>query len=404
MLNLCECCVIVLSLLVIPYFVLMIVTALVATFRRQKTLSVNSTLSRFLIVCPAHDEEFNVSTTVESCLVADYPPSQFEVLVIADNCSDRTATVAARSGARVLERFDPERKSKGYALEFLLDHLESTGGLGSLDAIVVIDADTIMDSNLLRYFDQDLQRGRDWIQCYYTLANPDESWRTRLMMIGFSLHNGVMPLARDALGIGAGLRGNGMCFSTRGLRRVPWRAHGLVEDLEFTWTLLIAGEQIAFQPRACVRGIVPSLGGSASANQRRRWEFGRREVKRKFLGPLLRSKSLSLGRKAALVCVLTMPTVATLAVISVLVAALDLYVWLGVNTSSDFTPAMAWVPLLSILIMASAWGLYLISPFVCMALKWKYAKSLVFAPVYVCWKSIVALTGRPKQWVRTRRR
>ena len=97
-------------------------------------------------------------------------------------------------------------------------------------------------------------------------------------------------------------------------------------------------------------------------------------------------------------------TVATLAVISVLVAALDLYVWLGVNTSSDFTPAMAWVPLLSILIMASAWGLYLISPFVCMALKWKYAKSLVFAPVYVCWKSIVALTGRPKQWVRTRRR
>ena len=278
MLKTIECGVIVLNLLVLPYFVFMILAALVATFRRQETLSLNSTRSRFLIVCPAHDEEFNVSTTVESCLAADYPPSQFEVLVIADNCTDRTATVAAQSGARVLERFDLERKSKGYALEFLLAHIQGTGELDSLDAIVVIDADTIMDPDLLRYFDQDLQRGRDWIQCYYSVENPDESWRTRLMMLGFSLYNGVMPLAQDALGIGAALRGNGMCFSTRGLGRVPWSAHGLVEDLEFTCSLLIAGEQIAFQPRACVRGTVPSRGDSATANQRRRWEFGRRDV------------------------------------------------------------------------------------------------------------------------------
>jgi hypothetical protein len=223
------------------------------------------------------------------------------------------------------------------------------------------------------------------------------------MMLGFSLFNGVMPLAQDALGIGAGLRGNGMCFSTRGLRRVAWSAHGLVEDLEFTWSLLIAGEQIAFQSRACVRGTVPSQRDSATADQRRRWEFGRREVRRKFLGPLLRSKNLSRGRKAALVCVLTMPTVATLAVVSALVAALDVCVVVGVATSSGFKPAIAWVALLSVLVMASAWGLYLISPFLCMGLEWKYAKSLLFAPVYVCWKSIIALSRRPEQWVRTRR-
>jgi hypothetical protein len=77
---------------------------------------------------------------------------------------------------------------------------------------------------------------------------------------------------------------------------------------------------------------------------------------------------------------------------------------MGVERSSDITHAMAWIPLTSILVMASAWGLYLTSPFLCMGLEWRYAKSLLFAPVYVCWKSIVALSRRPEKWVRTRRR
>jgi hypothetical protein len=95
---------------------------------------------------------------------------------------------------------------------------------------------------------------------------------------------------------------------------------------------------------------------------------------------------------------------ATLAVVSVLVAGLDLCVGMGVATSSDFKPAIVWVALLSVLVMASAWGLYRISPFLCMALEWKYAKSLLFAPAYVCWKSVLALSRRPDQWVRTARR
>jgi hypothetical protein len=95
---------------------------------------------------------------------------------------------------------------------------------------------------------------------------------------------------------------------------------------------------------------------------------------------------------------------ATLAVVSALVATLDLCVGVGVAIGSDFIPAIAWVALLSILVMASAWGLYLSSPFLCMGLEWKYAKSLLFAPVYVCWKSIIALGRRPERWVRTRRR
>jgi hypothetical protein len=45
----------------------------------------------------------------------------------------------------------------------------------------VIDADTTIDPDLLIHFDQALHAGRDWLQAYYTVANPDLSWRTRLL-------------------------------------------------------------------------------------------------------------------------------------------------------------------------------------------------------------------------------
>ena len=136
-----------------------------------------------------------------------------------------------------------------------------------------------------RSFDQALRRGHDWIQAYYTVANPDQSWRTRLMTYAFSLFNGVMLLGQNALGSSAGFKGNGMCFSTRGLSRRPWKSYGLVEDMEYSWTLRVAGEKILFLPDVSVYGAMLGSGGKAAANQRRRWEFGRRDDPQEIPGP-----------------------------------------------------------------------------------------------------------------------
>ena len=80
----------------------------------------------------------------------EYPAELFQVVVIADNCDDGTAQVAGREGAQVLERHDLARKSKGYAIEYLLGRLQSGDQLDSLDALVVIDADSTARADLLR--------------------------------------------------------------------------------------------------------------------------------------------------------------------------------------------------------------------------------------------------------------
>jgi cellulose synthase/poly-beta-1,6-N-acetylglucosamine synthase-like glycosyltransferase len=238
------------NLAILPYFLFLLVIAVAAMLMRRSKVRAAEVRTRFAIVIPAHDEECGIGLTVRSSRAVAYPESLFQVVVIADNCSDRTAAVAADAGARVVERSDPVKKSKGYALEFLIERLIASGEFDALDALVVIDADTTVDPELLCAFDADIQAGRDWVQCYYTVADPDLSWRTRLMTYAFSLINGVLLLGQAALGTSGGLRGNGMCFSTRGLRRRPFASYGLVEDMEFSWTLRILGEAIPSNPRS----------------------------------------------------------------------------------------------------------------------------------------------------------
>src|SRR6201995_2550209 len=102
---------------------------------------------RFRILIPAHDEVLGVASTVENLLGVDYPRELFDVQVIADNCVDATAEKARAAGALVLERNDDVQRGKGYALHYAFERLPA-----DVDAAVVIDADTLASSNLLRAF------------------------------------------------------------------------------------------------------------------------------------------------------------------------------------------------------------------------------------------------------------
>jgi len=154
---------ILLNLLLLPYFGLILATALAAIVRPKAFRKIQPSRTRFLIAIPAHDEEAGIAATVRSCLAFDYRRELFEVVVIADNCTDQTAAVARREGASVVVRDDPIKKSKGYAIAYLIEQLRQSGQFLDFDALVIIDADSTASRDLLTGFAGLLESGHHFI-------------------------------------------------------------------------------------------------------------------------------------------------------------------------------------------------------------------------------------------------
>jgi cellulose synthase/poly-beta-1,6-N-acetylglucosamine synthase-like glycosyltransferase len=225
----------------------------------------------FEIVIPAHNEESGIAHTIRSVRALDYPQDMFAVTVIADNCTDRTAEVAQAAGARVLLREDQAHRGKGYALAYAFTRILSEG---RADALVVIDADTVVSPNLLRAFSARLESGAQAVQADYAVLNPSDSWRTRLMAIALGSVHVLRSLARERRKVSCGLRGNGMCFTAELLKQVPHDAFSLVEDLEYGIHLGKAGHRVHYAAEGHAYGAMVT-SARAAQSQRRRWEGGR---------------------------------------------------------------------------------------------------------------------------------
>jgi len=198
--------------------------------------------SRIAVLIPAHDEEILLPRLLESINAVDYPPDLFRVYVVADNCGDGTADVARGYGAGTFERYDETARAKGYALRWLLERIGESGQ--RYDAFAVVDADTVVSASFLRVLDAHLQSGDQVVQVYYGVLNQGESWPAMVRWTALALYNGLRPRGRDALGLSAGLRGNGMCFAAPVLDRFGWGAFTLAEDSEFHLQLVAGGVRV----------------------------------------------------------------------------------------------------------------------------------------------------------------
>lgn len=366
-----------------------------ALLARRAAAPAPASATRFDVVVPAHDEEAGVAATVLSLLAMDYPADRFRVVVVADNCSDRTAQRAAGAGARVLERSDGERRGKGYALAFGFERLLAEG---AADALVVVDADSVVSKNLLGALAARIEAGAEALQVRYRVQNRDASWRTRLLHLGFTLLHDVRASARERLGLSCVLRGNGMAFSVAVLRRVPHAAFSIVEDLEYAIRLGLAGVRVHDVPEAVVLSDMPTSAATA-LSQRSRWEGGRLALARRYGTQLARR---ALRERSSLLLDLGLE----LLVPPLGILVLSLVVGLGLALAAvavGFATPWALAPWALAALML---GSYLL-------VGWREAKlglralaDLRHVPGFLAWKLAAAARGRrgPRsEWVRTPR-
>lgn len=341
------------------------------------------------VIVPAHNEEASVAHTVESLHASQATgvcPGPTRILVIAHNCSDRTADCAAEAGAEVLVYNDPAAKGKGFALRRGFDTVFSQGAQGAL----VIDADSTVSAGLLDEVRGALASGANVVQCRYEMRSPAGSPKSRLAALALRGFNLVRPVGRSRMGLSAGILGNGFAISRELSAAVPYRALSIVEDLEYHLHLVQAGQRVVFLEHARVLADLPPTE-SGETTQRSRWEGGRLRVARKMLGPL--ASQIIRGRTEQIEPFLDLAGLPIAYGTALLLLGICLpLAWLR------WYCAAALLILAGHVIVAAASGDDV----------WAEVRLLAAAPVYILWKlrlmpRLLRASGLNAVWIRTER-
>ena len=364
---------------------------------RQRRRAAGEPASRLIVLVPAHDEERLVQRTVRSLAGQDYPAGLCQVVVIADNCSDATARLAEEAGARVLVRTDAGNRGKGQALRWALDTLIAQGE--AFDAVVVVDADSIVRAGFLRALAAEFAAGSGVVQADYSLVADAGGPRAELVAAGFLLFHRVRFGGRARLGMAANLVGNGMLFGREVLAAHPWSAFTGVEDLEYSMDLRLAGVRPRFAPDARIEGAA-AAGASGAMRQRLRWEGGRFNVVKTRLGRLVWT-ALRHGRPDLLDAAIDLAT-PPLGLLGM--ASGGGLVVAGLAAGLGFAPAWVVLPWIA--------AIALVAGFVAVGLASARAprsawKALAMAPLFLAWKVVaylrIARGVDPRRWDRTDR-
>jgi cellulose synthase/poly-beta-1,6-N-acetylglucosamine synthase-like glycosyltransferase len=350
---------------------------------------------RFDVIVPAHNEEGEIAATVRSLRSVDYPPHLYRVIVVADNCTDGTAAAARRAGAEVLERHDAARRGKGYAIGWALERL----GAGQFDAVVIVDADSVVAPEFLKELNLQMERGDTVIQCYNGVANPGQSWFTRLMHVSRTIANEVIHPGKRKLGLSSHLMGNGMCFDLRVLSEFGWNAFSAGEDWEYYARLVLNGIPVGYSRTARVFHQ-ESVTLKQASSQRLRWSSSRFQVLRQHGFALfwkgVRTRSATCI-DAALPLVFPNPSLGINLTVAGLVMALVHTLAAGGDAAY-----VTWFGALAVLQL----GMFVIGALYTED-KVASAASLFVAPAFLAWKmgiDLVSAFGVGNRWKPTQRR
>jgi cellulose synthase/poly-beta-1,6-N-acetylglucosamine synthase-like glycosyltransferase len=364
--------------------VFLTVGAILESLKRQPLDSKQTKeVSKLVVIIPAYNEEHSIQRTINSLKSCS---GSFDIVVVADNCTDQTAVKSRQCGVRVLERFDSKNKGKNHALLFAFEQLLNE----EFHYFLIIDADTVVSSNLIDVILSEFAKGADAVQVFYGTLNFEQSLRLRLMKISYLAMNLIRPLGRQFWGFSTGILGNGIALSRSTLLAVPFHVNSIVEDLAYHVMLVKARKRVKFTSRTEVYAEMP-LNKKAMTMQRLRWEGGRIRTSFKELPTLFRL--IFQGHT------------------KIIEPCLDLLTW-PLSYLVLFLLVLLFVPY-SLVKLYAIGGIFIIFLHILAGMKighcqWKDYLALVSVPFYLIWKflmlgKMIKILWKGSPWNRTPR-
>lgn len=204
---------------------------------------------KYAIVIAARNEETVIGNLLDSIKKQDYPKDKLKVFVVADNCTDKTAEIVRKYGAVCYERFDSERKTKGFALQYLFNKIEEDYGRNSFEGYFVFDADNLLKKDYISKMNDAFDSGERIITSYRNIKNIDENWVTIAFAVHWLRSIRFNHRARSFLRLATNIQGTGYLFSNEVVQN-GWNYTSLTEDRGLTADAVAQGYRISYQDEA----------------------------------------------------------------------------------------------------------------------------------------------------------
>ncbi len=267
---------------------------------RKKNIPAAKKFHRYAILIAARNEEAVLPHLLDSIRQQDYPVEYIQVFVVADNCTDNTAQVAAEGGAVVFTRFSTKQVGKGYALNHLLHQIDISYGWDSFDAFLVFDADNILCPDYITQMNQVCCAGYDVFCGYRNSKNFGTNWVSAGHALWFLHDSTHLNASRMALGLPCTVTGTGFGFKRSLLSRYGgWNFFTLTEDIEFSYQCIVDGIRMGYCHNAIVYDEQPERF-RVSWRQRTRWVQGGIQVSVRYGWRLL--KGIFRGGRTGIAC------------------------------------------------------------------------------------------------------
>lgn len=223
---------------------------------------------RTAILIPAHNEEAGLGRMLRS--LQGTLQHQERVIVVADNCSDRTAEVARGCNVEVLERHNLEQRGKGWALDYGVRHLADNPP----EVLVILDADCTVGTDTVARLANEARLREGPVQGRYLCFAPNTGEpKAAISALAFQFKNQIRPLGLATLGGPAYLTGSGFALPWNLVQKAPWGSGNLVEDMQLGLDFAVAGHPPAYLDAVEILSPLPTENAAAN-KQRTRWEHG----------------------------------------------------------------------------------------------------------------------------------
>ena len=310
-------------------------------FRYTRKFPETGNCHKYAVLIAARNEEAVIADLIESIQCQDYPQELIDIFVVADNCTDHTAYIATQAGAICYERSDANHKSKGYALQFLVERIRRDYGIESYEGYFIFDADNILKSDYIRRMNEAFDAGEKVVTSYRNTKIFSTNWISASYGIHWLRTCRMEHRGRSMLQLACRVQGTGYLFASE-LIKDGWKHTCLTEDRAFCADAVERGYRIAYQNEAQFYDEQPDDLKTA-LRQRLRWAKGNLIVTKLSSGKLLRRTVSGKSLKKRILCV-DMLTIVYPRSMMLLIRKLIIYllriliILFTVNSKSVWTP------------------------------------------------------------------